>query len=420
VLGRFRDDGRLLLTYGEQTVADLRMDFLHGGRPQRVLQARFRSPLPQAYGPGDSSDTADNAGWLLRLLAHPNIACKREIIRQYDHEVGAGTVVRPLVGHDGPADAAVLRPLLSSRSGTVNAGWRGVVVAHGINPRYGALDPHAMALLTVDEALRNLVAAGGSIDRAALLDNFCWGDVDDPEVLGTLVRAAQGCRDAAGIYRVPFISGKDSLRNCTHDASGRHSIPGTLLISAVGTIPDARRAVTMDLKRAGNSLYLLGITGAEFGGSHYLEVRGIAGGRVPRVRPEETPHLMRRLTRAIRRGLVTSCHDLSEGGLAVAAAEMAIAGRLGLEIELAAAAWPGPNYPGEALLFAESPGRFLVEVSEERASTFERLMGGVPCARLGTVCSAPRLGIQFGGAWLIDLPVSLLESRWKGVRYGRA
>ena len=160
-----------------------------------------------------------------------------------------------------------------------------------------------MALLSVDEALRNLVAVGGSIDRAALLDNFCWGDVDDPEVLGSLVRAAQGCREAALRYGTPFICGKDSLRNTSLDGTETRSIPGTLLISALGVIPDIRRCVSMSLKQPGSLLYMLGVTGSEMGASHLYSIAGDEGGELPRTRPE-TPRLMRRLTRAIRHGLV--------------------------------------------------------------------------------------------------------------------
>jgi len=290
VLGTFRDDGLLKLRHGEQPVAELTMSFMHGGRPARRLTARWTDPPAGHYRAREASDPASS---LLRLLAHPTIASKEAVIRRYDHEVQGATVVKPLAGAAGPSDAAVLRPLPDS--------WSGAVLSHGINPLYTALDPHAMAMLAVDEALRNLVAVGGSIDRAALLDNFCWGDVDDPVELGGLVRASQGCRDAALLYGTPFICGKDSLRNTSTDAAGKNSIPGTLLISAVGVIADVRRCVSMELKSPGNRLYLLGSTADELGGSHYALIEGIEGGRVPRVRPEETPQLMRRLTRAMHR-----------------------------------------------------------------------------------------------------------------------
>jgi len=435
VLGRFRDDGALLLRDGRRLVAEVPMAFLHGGRPARVLEARWKPSdvgrllrgRPGAWGAG-AGDRATGlhrgkgrvkqpspARALLNLLAHPNIASKEVVIRRYDHEVQASTVVKPLVGRAGPSDAAVLKPLPDS--------WRGVAVAHGINPLYTALDPHDMAIMAVDEALRNLVAVGGSIDDAALLDNFCWGDVDDPDELGALVRAAQGCRDAAFGYGVPFISGKDSLRNTSVDVEGQHSIPGTLLISAVGVVPDVRRAITMDLKSGGSLLYLLGLTTGELGGSHYRwisgeypECTGLRGDeRLPSVRPEESRDLMRRITGAIREGLILSCHDLSEGGLAVAASEMALAGGLGVDLELDRV--PAETDRTEALLFAESPGRFLIEVASDGASDVERIFEDLPYARVGTVGTSSlqeaRFTVRRRGDTIVDLPLVEIDAAWR-------
>jgi len=400
VLGAFRDDGLLKLRHGEQPVAELTMSFMHGGRPARRLTARWTDPPAGQYRAGEATDPA---GSLLRLLAHPNIASKEEVIRRYDHEVQGATVVKPLAGAAGPSDAAVLRPLPNS--------WSGAALSHGINPLYTALDPHAMAMLAVDEALRNLVAVGGSIDRVALLDNFCWGDVDDPVELGGLVRASQGCRDAALLYGTPFICGKDSLRNASTDASGKHSIPGTLLISAIGVMADVRRCVSMELKTPGNRLYLLGRTADELGGSHYALIEGIEGGRVPRVRSEETPQLMRRLTRAIHYGLVRSCHDLSEGGLAVAVAEMALAGELGVELTLDPTSDQAPA--SEALLFSESPGRFVVEIAEEDAHRFDELFAALPRTLIGCVTQNARFAVRQGTSTVLDLTVEQLDSAWR-------
>ena len=248
------------------------------------------------------------------------------MIRQYDHEVQGGSVVKPLVGvaNDGPSDAAVIAPVLGS--------WKGLALGCGINPRYGDLDPYAMAALAIDEAVRNVVAVGADPARIALLDNFCWGNTDRPEVLGSLVRAAEACRDIALAFRMPFISGKDSLNNEFH-ATGRHIvIPPTLLISAMGIVPDVRRCVTMDLKEPGNALLLIGATRDELGGSHCHLATGRAGGQVPTVDLAVAPQLFAKIHDAIRRGLVRSCHDLSEGGLAVALAEMAFAGGIGADV----------------------------------------------------------------------------------------
>ena len=396
-LGRFRGDGMLRLRYGDKVVADMALRLMYAAAPRRVLEARWQSAEPET-----PMYTVDAACSLLRLLAHPNITSKEAVIRRYDHEVQGGTIVKPLVGRAGPSDAAVLKPRADS--------WRGAVLAHGINPLYGIHDPYAMATMAVDEALRNLVAVGGSIDHAAVLDNFCWGEVDTPDSLGTLVRAAQGCRDAASHYGVPFISGKDSLRNTSTDTAGAHSIPGTLLISALGVVTDLRRCVTMDLKATGSRLYLLGATDDELGGSHLHALDEIDGGRVPRIR-EETPELMRRLTGAIDASLVLSCHDLSEGGLGVAAAEMALAGGHGVSIELSR--MPGGADTVHARLFSESAGRFLVEVDEAHAAEFESALSGLPYAAIGRTEDESRFAVTVGGQTVVDVAVAELDRAWR-------
>src|SRR5262249_43378253 len=212
----------------------------------------------------------------------------------------------------------VVMPVLGARTG--------LAVGCGINPHYGANDPYWMAAGAIDEAVRTVVAVGADPARIALLDNFCWGDTDRPEVLGSLVRAAEACRDAALAYGMPFISGKDSLKNEYHAGGRNIVIPPTLLISALGLVPDVRRCVTMDLKEPGNLLYLVGATKDEMGGSHYNLVHGLDGGAVPRVDFEAAPAVFHALHSAITSGLVRACHDLSEGGLAAAVAEMAFAG----------------------------------------------------------------------------------------------
>ncbi|MGH2442563.1 MAG: phosphoribosylformylglycinamidine synthase subunit PurL [Chloroflexota bacterium] len=400
IIGRFRSDGMMVLHHRDQVVADLSTEFLFSGAPRAVLQARWRTPKTIAAITG----TRPAEGDLLALLAHPNIASKERIVRRYDHEVGARTVIGPLVGNDGPSDAAVLQPVTGSR--------RGLVLAHGINPLYGEIDPHAMSMLAIDEALRNLVAAGGSIDRTALLDNFCWGGVDTPEELGSLVRAVEGCRDGALAFGTPFICGKDSLRNVSDTSHGVHSIPGTLLITAVGVIPDVRKCLTSSLTRTGSRVYLLGATRNELGGSHYLQTRGVPGGTVPRVHPEESRNAMRAVYASNRRGLIRSCHDLSEGGLAVCASEMAIGGRAGLELDLQPA--PGETDAIEALLFSETPGRFLIEASEEHSAELELLLAGTAHACIGRTIPERRLIITHADTPVLDIEIDELAAAWKG------
>ncbi len=389
-LGQFVDTGRLTLRYQGQLVGDLSMEFLHEGRPKVTRQATFTSPPEESV---ELLEKEDYTAELFALLHDWDIASKEWIIRQYDHEVQARTVIKPLVGvlDDGPGDAAVILPVLGST--------RGLAVSCGINPRYGDLDPYAMAGCVIDEAIRNAVAVGADPDRIALLDNFCWGNPERPETLGSLVLAAQGCHDLALSYGTPFISGKDSLYNeYNHDGQSL-AIPPTLLISAIGQVPDVRRCVTMDLKEPGNLLLIVGQTRAELGGSSFLKITEQAGGRVPKVDPDLGRAIFRAIHELINAGLVRSCHDLSEGGLAVALAEMAFAGGLGLEVSLRDVPCEDDAASNPCLLFSESPTRFLLEISPARFAEAADILGTLPFGRLGHVTESqavdtPRLLVQ--------------------------
>src|SRR5207248_91667 len=213
----------------------------------------------------------------------------------------------------------------------------------------------------IDEAVRNCTAVGADPARIAILDNFCWGNTERPETLGSLVCAAQACYDVSLAYGTPFISGKDSLNNEFAHEGGSLAIPPTLLISAIGIVPDVRSCVTMDLKEAGNRLYLLGMTRCELGGSLWSEVDRRPGGHVPRVDAAPGPRVFRAVHEAIRAGLIRSCHDLSEGGLAVALAEMALAGGLGVRVSLVDVPREQDAAEDFVLLFSESPTRFVLE-----------------------------------------------------------
>ncbi|MFT7542284.1 MAG: phosphoribosylformylglycinamidine synthase II, partial [Gammaproteobacteria bacterium] len=410
VIGTFTDSGQLVVKDGGEVVADLSMSFLHDGTPRPTRKAVWRAPdLPDPGCP--RSD--DFEAVLLALLCSPNIASKEWIVRQYDHEVQGTSVVKPLVGvkGDGPGDAAVIKPLATSN--------KGAAIACGANPKYGVLDPYAMTAAAIDEALRNVTAVGADPDQAAILDNFSWGNCDKPDRLGSLVLASKACHDAAMAYRTPFVSGKDSLNNEYRVGDRTLSIPPTMLITALAIVPEVGQSVTMDLKRAGNRLYLVGATDQELGGSHYLAHLGLAGGRVPTPDLESAPALLRLLHEAMRNELVASCHDLSEGGLATAAAEMAFAGELGATIELAQI--PIKDGADEACngdamrLFSETCTRFLVEVSEDKADTFEAVLAEMPCAAVGHVVADQLLTIHgVDGAPLIKLPLTELRSAHQG------
>ena len=415
VIGEFVATGRLELFYGDSQVADLSMKFLHDGRPPVVRSAEYR---PRSETPFTARSPKGLQETLLAILASPNVCSKEWVIRQYDHEVQAGSVIKPLVGatNDGPSDAAVVRPRLDT--------YRGLVIACGIQPRLGDVDPYHMAASAIDEAVRNCVAVGADPDRIAILDNFCWGDTEKPEVLGSLVRAAIGCHDTAVAFGTPFISGKDSLNNefRYQDETGATrtiAIPPTLLISALGQVADARQCVTMDLKEAGDLVYLVGITRDERAGSHWSLVWDAEGGHVPRVDAARALQSYRRLHEAIRKGWVRACHDLSEGGLAVAAAEMAFAGGLGMEVTLEAVPYEGEQLEDDenaaVRLFAESNSRLLVEVKQEDGAAFEALMEGVPCACIGRVTESDRLVVRASAesSPCIDVELAALKEAWQ-------
>ena len=416
-IGTFVPTGRLKIRYGEHQVADLDLKFLHDGRPPVVREAVYQPApsVPLNHTPIGSLDPAET---LIKILGSLNVASKEWVIRQYDHEVQGGSVVKPLVGvaNDGPSDAAVIRPVLDSR--------RGIVIACGMNPRYGDFDTYWMAASAIDESVRNCVAVGADPAKIALLDNFCWGNTDRPETLGSLVRSALACKDLALAFGTPFISGKDSLNNEFRfvDSNGVQqliAIPPSLLISALGQIDDVAQAVTMDFKAPGNLLYLVGGTRNELGGSHFALVNELTGGEVPKVKAAQAAATFAALHQAIVAGTVRACHDLSEGGLAVAAAEMAFAGGIGARIELgdvlADVTEVDAAHLDAMLLFSESNTRFLCEVPREQATAFEAKLTGIPHACIGTTLATDRLEVfsAVGGADLIDLPLAELKAAWQ-------
>nr|WP_231962994.1 phosphoribosylformylglycinamidine synthase subunit PurL [Symmachiella macrocystis] len=409
-IGEFQDTGRLVLKYDGEQVADLSMDFLHNGRPPVIREATF---VPASSSTKDLPIKVDYNSDLKQILGSLNVCSKEWVIRQYDHEVQAGSVIKPLVGvqNDGPSDAAVVRPDLQSQ--------RGLVISCGLNPHYGDIDPYWMAASAIDEAVRNCVAVGADPTKIAVLDNFCWGNTDKPETLGSLVRAALACYDVAVAYGTPFISGKDSLYNefsFVDEAGDKQTvaIPSTLLISALGQTDDVRKSVSMDLKQADNVLYQVGATKNELGGSHYCLVNDITGGAVPQVDTDMAPKIFQALHQAIHTGLIRSCHDLSEGGLAAAVAEMSFAGELGAEIWLAALGEAGRCDDDIVLLFSESNTRFVIEVPPDSQKQLESIFEGLPLTEIGIVNNGPNVmfrGIRGYGA--IDTPWRDLKASWQ-------
>ncbi len=416
IIGRFVPTGQLTLKYHETVVGDLPMDFLHDGRPPVIRKATYVPPTEKPLAPMPTHVDCGMA--VIKILGSLNVASKEWVIRQYDHEVQAGSVIKPLVGiaNDGPSDAAVVRPLLDSR--------RGIAVSCGMNPHYGNLDTYHMAASGIDEAIRNCVAVGADPSRIAILDNFCWGDCEKSETLGSLVRAALACYDLAIALDTPFISGKDSLNNeFSYFVDGKKrsiAIPPTLLISAMGQVDAIDQCITMDLKSSGNFIYQIGVTKNELGGSHFALTNNLSGGHVPRVDVIQAKANFFAVHAAIQKGLLLSCHDLSEGGLGVALAEMAFAGGQGVEVQLSSIPAEEDADNDTILLFSESNSRFLCEVSPEFAQDFEALLAkrfkGQPItfAQVGKVTEKPNMiAVGRDQQPVIDVPITTLKEAWQ-------
>ncbi len=412
-LGHFTDSGYFHVRYSQATVAFLEMEFLHNGLPQMELEAVWERPaLAETSVTLPGEEQAETL--LVDLLGRLNICSREYVIRQYDHEVQGGSVVKPLVGQfaDGPGDAAVIRPVLESR--------KGLVVSNGIAPKYSDLDTYWMAANCIDEAIRNAVAVGGRLDHMAGIDNFCWCDTVQSEKtpdgrykLAQLVRANQALAQYCLAFGVPCISGKDSMKNDYYGGGRKISIPPTLLFSVISVMPDVQHSLTSDLKQAGDGLYLLGLTRAEFGGSEIAQMLGQSGGAVPEVDALAARKRYQTFNEATSAGLVNACHDLSDGGLGVAAAEMAIGGRLGVRIDVAAAPCAPADLTPLERLFSESASRLLVSVPAERQETFEALFAGQACARIGEVTAAPEIVFTSSETALCRLNVEQCAEAWK-------
>jgi len=409
VLGEFTDTGLLECFYGGQRVAALDMTFLHEGLPRMELEARL-DPQPPA---GTVEIVSDDLGAdLKQVLAALNVCSKESFVRMYDCEVLAQSVLKQFQGElqDGPGDAAVIKPVADS--------WRGLAVACGIAPKYADLDAASMMACAVDEAVRNLVCVGTGLGRIAGLDNFCWPDPvqsektpDGRHKLAQLVIACETLYDLCVAYGIPLISGKDSMKNDYKLGDIKISIPPTVLFTAAGIVEDVRRCVSMDVKRPGDLVFVLGETRDEMGGSEYFLVKGLRGGVPPRVHPLSFRRLYEQLHKAMMAGLVASCHDCSDGGLGVALAESAFAGGFGMKLDFTRL----PEMPENpaVILFSESQGRFVVTVQADHFPAFKAMMDGLPCTFLGVVTEEPWLDMAFPGDLQVREDIDALRTAWK-------
>jgi phosphoribosylformylglycinamidine synthase len=410
-LGEFSGDGLFEAYFQGKVVCSLSMEFLHDGNPKLHLQARWTPPRhaePPAGFWAKRNLKADG----LELLAALNICSKESWVRQYDHEVQGMSVIKPFVGEkaDGPSDAAVIRPLYDRKEG--------LVVSHGIIPRYSDIDTYHMTACALDEAVRNAVAVGARPGTLAGLDNFCWPDPVESEntpdgqyKLAQLVRSNQALYDYCVAYSLPLISGKDSMKNDYGRGKDKISVPPTLLFTVIGKIPDVEKSITMDVKAPGDLIYALGVTREELGASEYFRQLGFTGNAVPKVDAQAALALYDRLADAIEKSLVRSAHDCSDGGLFTALAEVCMAGRLGAKLDLSKLPTEG-NLSTGAKLFSESQSRFVITVAPAQRAAFEALFAGLPFAALGVADSGSNLEIK-DGSTSFSAGLDEMFARWR-------
>ncbi len=412
VLGTFTDSGKYHVIYNGKTVAYMGMSFLHEGFPQMQLEAEWQPELEEEPSLGE---VKDHAALLKSMLARENIASKEFIERQYDHEVQGGSTIKPFIGaaNDGPGDAAVIKPLLDRKEG--------LAIAAGINPKYSKIDAYNMAALALDEAIRKVISVGGSLDHISLNDNFCWPNSvydaeknpDGKHKLAQLVRANKALYDYTTAFGTPCISGKDSMfidSNIKDKDGNSHKVSGlpTIQFTAVARIADIGKCISMDAKKAGDAVYVVGETRDELGASEYYEMLGHVGKNVPVLDKNNARTVYKGVAKAIHSGLVASCHGCYRGGLGIALAQVAFAGGLGLHIDLKPL-----KLDDVRALYSESGGRFVVTVPADKKNDFELAMQGVAFTHLGEVTGDARIVVTGAGGEIISEDVSELKSAWQ-------
>jgi phosphoribosylformylglycinamidine synthase II len=397
VMGKF-GGGRLILKYNGEVVGDLDPDFLFNKVPipEKRLKVKNYNREPSSF-----KALEDLEKTFLELISSKNIGSRRWITQQYDHEVQGGSVLKPFAGAGSPSDGSVTRPLLSSK--------KAVVLGFGINPSFGKIDPYRMGASLIEESLRNLVSAGGNIENAVLLDNFCFGDTADESVFADLFETTRACHEYAKIFKTPFISGKDSLNNFYTLKGKRISIPPSLLISSMSVIDDYKYAMTSNFKSENNYIILIGETKNELGGSELARILDIKGA-VPEVDKEISYKTLKKITAGNREKLFLSIHDLSEGGLAVALSEMTFSNKIGCEIDISAI---NKNLRDDILLFSESNSRFLVEVEEKNLKAVEKLLKDIPHYNIGKT-KGSSLVVKNKDKTLINIKVDETLKKWEG------
>lgn len=409
-IGYFTGKKNLLVTYDGQTVCDLDMQFLHEGCPISSLQAsgkQVNSAVQTVYTiPNSQKEWID---CYMAVMAHENICSKEPIVRQYDHTVQGMNALAPYAGNDqdAPQDAVVLVPLYGKPYG--------LIIAHGMNPILNRIDPYAGSWWAITEAMANLVAVGGNPRDVALIDNFIWPKPNGTH-LWALDRAVDACVDAMHAFKIPFISGKDSLSSTYRftDGTALH-IPPVLCVSVFGKIPDVARTISSDFKQSDSLLLLIGdLDVSAMGGSIYEEIRGCeVAGTVPHIDPEKTACRFQQLHERIVKGDVRACHDVSEGGIAAAVAEMCFGSKIGARLDCTLFGINQLEYSSylDQFLFNETTGCFVVEVDPERyeAGVFDEISHTV----LGTTTQEQTIAVCNGTERIFDVSIETLYSAWQ-------
>ncbi len=402
VLGESNDSGILRVWHDGELVCELDNSKLHDA-PTKYLSSTFTSPPALT---GVELDDSQLESDLKQVFGDFAIVSREPIIREYDHEVQGNTILKPLAGASGdaPQDASVI---------DIDGSEKLMGLGLSILPEWGKTDPYAMGAASVDETVRQLIICGTNPDKIALLDNFCMGNPETPTELGRLVECTKAIRDAALSYGAPYVSGKDSFYNYYDTADGPVNIPVTFLCSGFGVVENAEHVRGSSIRQQGSQLFLLGNTEDEMGASVYARIKGIKDCKVPATDCDANFAMYKAYYAALTQGLVLSAHDLSEGGLAVAAAEMAFSGKGGISLDIDSLptqnGWKNLVVP----CFCESTGRILVEVDESMAKEFEAAMAGHPCARVGEVTAGDKLCLTSGEKTVLEASLTELKNIWK-------
>lgn len=408
VIGKFTGDKKLVVSFKGKEIINLDSSFLHHELPKNEKIAEYEKPKADKTPPKKS-----RLGFpvlLKKILAHHNVCSRRSVVRQYDFEVQGGTVLKPLVGTESaPSDAAVIWP--HSATGNMND-FSGFAVSHGFNPLIGKYDPSAMAAEAADEAVRNLLCAGANIEKTALMDNFCAGDPSDKKAMGQFVLAAEALCEAAMAFKAPFISGKDSFYNQSKDASGRQkSIPLSLLVSAMAPVEDVRKCLTANFKSEGNPVYAAGETKKGMGASVCNEIEFSGNTFFPPPGLKTAAALYKVLRRCVKKGLVASAHDVSQGGFLASLSEMTFSSGLGVTADISK--MPAERGAGDIeKLFGESPSRVILEVRAEKEKEFLKVTAGHKVRKIGRVTAERRVKIADGGKILLNESAEELSRTW--------